>query len=56
VVEEIKWRKPPNGMLGVPMWSHGGIICTGETYKKGLLLRVSRRTGRISLPVRPSIV
>lgn len=26
VVEEIKWR-------GVPVWSHGGIICTGETYK-----------------------
>jgi hypothetical protein len=27
VVEEWKWR-------GVPVWSHGGIICTGETYKK----------------------
>ena len=26
VVEEVKWR-------GVPVWSHGGIICTGETYK-----------------------
>jgi hypothetical protein len=26
VVEEWKWR-------GVPVWSHGGIICTGETYK-----------------------
>jgi hypothetical protein len=33
VVEEIKWRKPSNGMKGVPVWSHGGIICTGETYK-----------------------
>ncbi|UTI62319.1 DUF1801 domain-containing protein [Paraconexibacter antarcticus] len=32
VVEEIKWRKPSNP-LGVPVWSHGGIICTGETYK-----------------------
>jgi hypothetical protein len=27
VVEEWKWR-------GVPVWSHGGMICTGETYKK----------------------
>jgi hypothetical protein len=27
VVEEWKWR-------GVPVWYHGGIICTGETYKK----------------------
>jgi hypothetical protein len=27
VVEEWKWR-------GVPVWSHGGLICTGETYKK----------------------
>lgn len=26
VIEEVKWR-------GVPVWSHGGIICTGETYK-----------------------
>ena len=32
VVEEVKWRKPSNPM-GVPVWSHGGIICTGETYK-----------------------
>src|SRR3954465_531793 len=33
VVEEVKWRKPANGMLGVPVWEHAGIICTGETYK-----------------------
>lgn len=33
VVEEVKWRKPSNGMQGVPVWSHDGIICTGETYK-----------------------
>ena len=32
VVEEVKWRKPSNPM-GVPVWSHAGIICTGETYK-----------------------
>ena len=33
MVEEVKWRKPSNLMLGVPVWSHEGIICTGETYK-----------------------
>src|SRR6266516_3209493 len=33
VVEEVKWRKPSNSMAGVPVWSHDGIICTGETYK-----------------------
>jgi hypothetical protein len=32
VVEEVKWRKPTNP-AGVPVWSHDGIICTGETYK-----------------------
>jgi hypothetical protein len=31
-VEEIKWRKPSNPS-GVPVWSHHGIILTGETYK-----------------------
>ena len=31
VVEELKWRKPSNP-AGVPVWSHEGIICTGETY------------------------
>jgi hypothetical protein len=34
VIEEVKWRKPSNAMAGVPVWSHGGIICTGETYTK----------------------
>jgi len=24
--EEVKWRKPSNGMAGVPVWSHGGIL------------------------------
>ena len=32
MVGEVKWRKPSNPM-GVPVWSHGGIVCTGETYK-----------------------
>ena len=38
VVEEVKWRKPSNSMLGVPVWSHDGIICTGETYKEKVKL------------------
>ena len=33
VVEDVKWRKPSNAMLGVPVWSRAGMICTGETYK-----------------------
>ena len=32
VVEDVKWVKPSNP-LGVPVWSHDGILCTGETYK-----------------------
>ncbi len=32
VVEEVKWRKP-SAPAGVPVWSHDGLICTGETYK-----------------------
>jgi hypothetical protein len=32
VVEAVKWRKPSNPM-GVPVWEHAGIVCTGETYK-----------------------
>lgn len=32
VVEELKWRKP-SAPAGVPVWSHDGMICTGETYK-----------------------
>ena len=30
VVETVKWRKPSNP-AGVPVWEHGGIVCTGET-------------------------
>lgn len=32
VLEEVKWVKPSNPD-GVPVWSHHGILCTGETYK-----------------------
>jgi len=42
VVEEVKWRKPSNSMLGVPMWEQDGIICTGETYKEVVKLTFAR--------------
>jgi hypothetical protein len=42
VVEEVKWRKPSNSMLGVPVWEHDGIICTGETYKEVVKLTFAR--------------
>src|SRR5580765_7153472 len=42
VVEEVKWRKPSNGMRGVPVWSHAGIICTGETYKSYVKLTFAK--------------
>ena len=41
VVEEVKWRKPSNP-AGVPVWSHDGIICTGETYKNHVRLTFAR--------------
>jgi hypothetical protein len=42
VVEEVKWRKPSNAMLGVPVWEHGGLVCTGETYKAVVKLTFAR--------------
>jgi hypothetical protein len=41
VVEELKWRKP-SSPGGVPVWSHDGIICTGETYKSSVKLTFAR--------------
>ena len=35
VVEEVKWIKPTN-LLGVAVWSHDGLICTGEIYKNAV--------------------
>jgi hypothetical protein len=35
VVEEWKWR-------GVPVWSHAGILCTGETYRNGVKMTFAR--------------
>lgn len=42
MIEERKWRKPSNGMAGIPVWSHGGIVCTGETYKRYIKLTFAR--------------
>lgn len=41
VVEDCKWVKPSNP-AGVPVWSHAGIICTGETYKAKVKLTFAR--------------
>jgi hypothetical protein len=40
-VEEVKWRKPSNP-AGVVVWSHGGVICTGETYREHVKLTFAR--------------
>ena len=41
IVEECKWKKPSNPR-GVPVWSHEGIICTGETYKNAVKLTFAK--------------
>jgi len=51
MTEERKWRKPSNAMKGVPVWSHDGIVCTGETYKKVVKLTFARGA-RVSDPSR----
>jgi hypothetical protein len=40
IVEEWKWVKPTNP--GTPVWSHGGIVCTGETYKNAVKMTFPR--------------
>ena len=55
IVEEWKWVKPTNP--GTPVWSRGGIVCTGETYKsvvkmtfaKGAALKDPKRLFNSSL-------
>jgi hypothetical protein len=41
MAEEVKWRKPSNP-LGVPVWEHDGIVCTGETYKDKVKLTFAK--------------
>ena len=40
IVEEWKWAKPTNP--GTPVWSHGGIVCTGETYKNAVKMTFAK--------------
>jgi len=40
IVEEWKWAKPSNP--GTPVWSHAGIVCTGETYKDHVKMTFAR--------------
>ncbi len=42
MVEERKWKKPSNAMAGIPVWSHDGIVCTGETYKNVVKLTFAK--------------
>jgi hypothetical protein len=41
IMEECKWIKPSNP-LGVPVWSHVGIVCTGEAYTQVVKLTFAR--------------
>ena len=41
MIEECKWVKPTNPS-GVPVWSHDGIVCTGEAYSKVVKLTFAR--------------
>jgi hypothetical protein len=45
IIEDRKWRKPSNAMEGIPVWSHNGIVCTGETYAKVVKLTFARGAG-----------
>jgi hypothetical protein len=40
VVEEVKWKKASSP--GVPVWSHDGMICTGESYKNKVKLTFAK--------------
>ena len=40
IIEEWKWAKATSP--GVPVWSHGGIVCTGETYKNAVKMTFAK--------------
>src|SRR6266446_5706279 len=40
IVEEWKWAKPKS--QGTPVWCHGGIVCTGETYKNAVKMTFAK--------------
>src|SRR4051794_20353821 len=41
MIEEQKWKKQTNP-AGVPVWSHDGIVCTGETYKAAVKMTFAK--------------
>jgi hypothetical protein len=43
IVEEWKWRKESSP--GTPVWSHGGLVCTGETYKNVVKMTFAKGAG-----------
>ena len=43
IVEEWKWQKAMSP--GTPVWSHGGIVCTGETYKNAVKMTFAKGAG-----------
>ena len=43
IVEEWKWQKATSP--GTPVWSHGGIVCTGETYKNAVKMTFAKGAG-----------
>jgi len=45
MIEERKWKKASNKMAGVPVWSHHGIVCTGETYRQYVKLTFAHGAG-----------
>jgi len=49
IVEEWKWAKPKSP--GTPVWSHGGIVCTGETYKNVVKMTFAKGAVLRTLPV-----
>ena len=44
MVEQVKWKKPSNPM-GVPIWSHDGIVCIGESLKNAVRLTFPKGAG-----------
>src|SRR6188472_3191875 len=40
IVEELKWQKATSP--GTPVWSHDGIVCTGETYKSAVKMTFAK--------------
>ena len=49
VVEEVKWKKPSNPM-GVPVWSHDGIICIADTLTLAPPARAGENAVRLTFP------